>query len=63
MRRPSARPKLPGVNRQRVILDAVLEGSVICGTLTPATGERREFHGWLELNTAFEGALHAGDGG
>jgi len=53
----------PGVNRQRVILDAVLEGSVICGTLTPATGERREFHGWLELNTAFEGALHAGDGG
>jgi hypothetical protein len=45
---------------QRVILDAALEGSVIRGTLTPATGERREFHGWLELNTALERALHAG---
>jgi hypothetical protein len=40
------------VNSQRVILDAAIERSVIRGTLTANTGTRREFHGWLELNTA-----------
>jgi hypothetical protein len=47
------------MNTQRVILDAVLERSVIRGTLTAAAGERREFHGWLELNTALEAILTA----
>jgi hypothetical protein len=42
---------------QRVILDAAINGSVIRGTLTAPTGERREFHGWLELNTALEAIL------
>ena len=45
------------MNTQRLILDATLERSVIRGTLTGATGERREFHGWLELNTALEAML------
>jgi hypothetical protein len=43
--------------RQRVILDAILDHSVIRGTLTAPTGERREFHGWLELNTMLEAIL------
>ena len=47
------------MSRQRVILDATLERSVIRGTLTPVTGERREFHRWLELNTALEATLQA----
>jgi hypothetical protein len=42
---------------KRVILDAAIERSVIRGTLTPPTGERLEFHGWLELNTALEAIL------
>jgi hypothetical protein len=42
---------------QRVILDAAIERSVIRGTLTAPAGERREFHGWLELNTALEAIL------
>jgi hypothetical protein len=33
---------------RRVILDAAIDRSVICGTLTAPTGERRDFHGWLE---------------
>ena len=45
------------MNQQRVILDAALERSVIRGTLIAATGERREFHGWLELNIALEAIL------
>jgi len=45
---------------QRVILDAAINGSVIRGTLTGATGERCEFHGWLELNTALEAKLGSG---
>ena len=45
------------MTKQRVLLDAALERSVIRGTLTTATGERREFHGWLELNTALETIL------
>jgi hypothetical protein len=43
--------------QQRVILDAAIDGSVIRGTLTAPSGERRDFHGWLELNTALEAAL------
>jgi len=46
--------------KQRVILDAAINGSVIRGTLTAPTGELREFHGWLELNTALEGMLGTG---
>jgi hypothetical protein len=42
---------------QRVILDAILDHSVIRGTLTAPSGERREFHGWLELNTMLEAIL------
>ena len=45
---------------QRVILDASIDGSVIRGTLTASSGERREFHGWLELNTALEAMLGSG---
>jgi len=42
---------------QRVILDVAIERSVIRGTLTAPAGDRREFHGWLELNTALEAIL------
>jgi isocitrate dehydrogenase len=42
---------------QRLILDAELDRSVIRGALTTPIGERREFHGWLELNTALEAML------
>jgi hypothetical protein len=45
---------------QRVILDAAIERSVIRGTLTTPTGERRELPGWLELNTALQAILDAG---
>jgi hypothetical protein len=45
------------MKKQRVILDAELDGSVIHGALTTPMGERREFHGWLELNTALEALL------
>ena len=45
------------MNNQRVILDAALERSVIRGTLTATGGGRRDFHGWLELNTALEAML------
>lgn len=45
---------------QRLILDAAIERSVIRGTLTAPSGERREFHGWLELSTALEAMLGAG---
>jgi len=47
--------------RQRVILDAILDHSVIRGTLTAPTGERREFHGWLELNIMLEAILGTAD--
>jgi hypothetical protein len=43
--------------RQRVILDAAIEASVIRGTLTAPSGARRDFHGWLELSTALEAIL------
>ena len=42
---------------QRLILDAAIDRSVIHGTLTAASGDRRDFHGWLELNTALEATL------
>ncbi|MGO9973458.1 MAG: hypothetical protein ACLP01_11755 [Solirubrobacteraceae bacterium] len=42
---------------QRVILDAAIEDSVIRGTLTAPGSARRDFHGWLELNTALEAIL------
>jgi hypothetical protein len=47
---------------QQLILEATIDGSVIRGTLTAPTGKQRDFHGWLELNTALEGMLHAGAG-
>ena len=40
-----------------VILDAACGRSMIRGTPTAATGERREFHGWLELGAALEAML------
>ena len=43
--------------RQRLILDAAIDRSVIHGTLTAPSGDRRDFHGWLELNTALEATL------
>jgi hypothetical protein len=44
----------------RVILDAAIDRSVIRGTLTAPTGERRDLHGWLELSTALEAMLDPG---
>jgi hypothetical protein len=46
--------------KRRVILDAAMDRSVIRGTLTGPTGERRDFHGWLELSTALETILDPG---
>jgi hypothetical protein len=43
--------------KQRVILDAAIDCSVIRGTLTAPTRGRRDFHGWLELTTALEAML------
>jgi hypothetical protein len=45
---------------RRVILDAAINRSVIHGTLTAPSGDRRDFHGWLELNTALEAILDTG---
>jgi hypothetical protein len=42
---------------QRLILDAAIDRSVIHGRLTATSGDRRDFHGWLELNTALEATL------
>lgn len=42
---------------RRLILDAAIDRSVISGTLTAPSGERRNVHGWLELNTALEAML------
>jgi hypothetical protein len=44
--------------KRRVILDAAIDHSVIRGTLTAPTGQRRDFHGWLELSTALETILN-----
>ena len=46
--------------KRRVILDAAIDRSVIRGTLTAPSGDRRDFHGWLELNTALEAMLDTG---
>jgi hypothetical protein len=43
------------VNKQRVSFEAVIACGVTRGMLTASSGERREFHGWLELNTGLEG--------
>jgi hypothetical protein len=48
------------INHRRVILDAAIDRSVIRGTLTAPTGERRDFHGWLELSTTLETILDPG---
>jgi hypothetical protein len=48
------------ITNRRVILDAAIDRSVIRGTLTAPTGERRDFHGWLELSTALETILDPG---
>ena len=45
------------MTKQRVILDAAIDRSVIHGRLTVPSGDRRDFHGWLELNTALEAIL------
>jgi hypothetical protein len=42
---------------RRLILDTAIDRSVISGTLTAPSGERRDVHGWLELNTALEAML------
>ncbi len=47
---------------QRLIIDAAIDSAVIRGTLTAPSGARRDFHGWLELNTALEAILDAGGG-
>ena len=47
---------------QRVIMDAALERNVIRGTLTAGNYARRDFHGWLELNTALEAILNSSAG-
>jgi hypothetical protein len=46
---------------RKLVLDAAIDGSVIRGTLTTPAGERREFHGWLELNAAVEAMLDGDD--
>jgi hypothetical protein len=46
--------------KRRVILDAAIDDSVIRGTLIAPSGDRRDFHGWLELNTALEAMLDTG---
>ena len=44
----------------RVSRLARAQRSVIRGTLTGPTGERREFHGWLSSNTALQAILATG---
>jgi len=51
---------MPFSTPRRLILDAAIDRSVIHGTLIAPTGDRREFHGWLELNTALEAMLATG---
>ena len=45
---------------RRLTLDATVERSVIRRTLTGPCGGRRDFRGWLELNTALEAMLDTG---
>jgi hypothetical protein len=60
VRHPPGRATLAAMTKQHVILEAAIDRSVIRGTLTASSGERREFHGWLELSTALEAMLGAG---
>jgi len=60
MRHAPGRATLAAMTKQHVILEAAIDRSVIRGTLTASSGERREFHGWLELSTALEAMLGAG---
>lgn len=46
---------------RRVILEASIEGCVIRGILIAPDGERRNFHGWLELNAALEAVVQIND--
>ena len=48
------------MTKQHVILEAAIDRCVIRGTLTAPSGERRDFHGWLELSAALEAMLGAG---
>ena len=65
MRHAPGRATLPAMKtatpKQRVIVDAAIENSVIRGTLTAPSGARRDFHVWLELNTALEALLGVSD--
>jgi hypothetical protein len=45
---------------QRLTIDAAIDSAVIRGTLTAPSGTRRDFYGWLELNTALEAMLDTG---
>jgi surface antigen len=40
-----------------VSLDAAIDRGVIYGTLTASSGERREFHGWLDLSIGLRAML------
>jgi hypothetical protein len=60
VRHPPGRATLAAMTKQHVILEAAIDRSVIRGTLTASSGERREFHGWLELSAALEAMLGAG---
>ena len=46
--------------KQRVILDAAIDNSVIRGTVAGPSRDRREFYGRLELNPALEAMLDSG---
>jgi len=60
VRHPPGRATLAAMSKQHVILEAAIDRSVIRGTLTAPSGDRRAFHGWLELSTALEAMLGAG---
>jgi hypothetical protein len=62
MRRACSPSTLLSVNSSthRVIMDAAIDRAVIHGTLTAPSGDRRDFYGWLELNTALETMLDSG---
>ena len=51
----------PKRRRRRLIIDAAIDRSVIRGALITPSGARRDFHGWLELNTALEAILDTGN--
>ena len=48
---------MPSSTFCQLTLEAAIDGPVIRGTLIAPTGEKRDFYGWLELNTALEAAL------